>query len=74
MIVLILIKQESAYTKKKIIYMRRSKPNKFGLSIQPYLFIYSDMKYRGSLQYIHENNGHCNIPETGGNDTIIMLS
>jgi len=53
MIVLILIKQESAYTKKKI-YMRRSKPDKFGLFIQPYLFIYSDMKYRGSLQYIHE--------------------
>lgn len=74
MTVLILIKHESAYTKKKIIHMRHSKPDKFGSSIQSYLFIYSDMKYRGSHQYVHENNGHYNIPETGGNDTILMLS
>lgn len=74
MTVLILIKHESAYMEKKIIHMRHSKPDKFGLSIHPYLFIYSDIKYRGSHQYVHENNGHCNIPETCGNDTILTRS
>lgn len=48
MTVLILIKHENTYTKKKIIRMRHSKPDKFGLSIQPRLFIYSDMKYHDS--------------------------
>lgn len=37
MTVLILIKHESAYAEKKIIHMRHSKPDKFGLSIEPYL-------------------------------------
>ena len=76
MTILILIKHESTYTEKKIIQdtynIRHSKPDKFGLSIQSYLFIYFDMKYRDSRQYVHENNGHCNIPETSSNDTIPM--
>lgn len=63
MTVLILIKHESAYAEKKIIHIRHSKPE-FSLSIQTYLFIYSNMKYRGSHQYIHKNNGYCNISET----------
>jgi len=72
MTVLILIKHESTYTEKKIIHTRHSKPDKFGSSIQSYLFIYFDMKQRGSRQYVHENNGHCYIPETISNDTIPM--
>lgn len=74
MTVLILIKHESTYTKKKIIHTRHSKPDKFGLSIRPYLFIYSNMKYRSSYQYVDENNGHCNIPETDSNDIILTIS
>lgn len=65
MTVLILIKHESTYMKEEIIHMGHSKPDKFSLSIQPLLFIYSDMKYHDSRQYVHENNDHCNVPETG---------
>lgn len=65
MTVLILIKHKSTYTKEEIIHMRHSKPDKFSLSIQSLLFIYSDMKYHDSHQYVHENNDHCNVPETG---------
>lgn len=60
------------YGKENNQHIRHSKPDKFGLSIQSYLFIYFDMKHRGSRQYVHENNGHCNIPETSSNDTIPM--
>ena len=36
------------YGKENNQHIRHSKPDKFGLSIQSYLFIYFDMKHRGS--------------------------
>lgn len=53
--------------------MRRSKPDKFGWSIQPCPFIRSNMKYRGSRRYVHEKNDACNGPEVSSGDTIVYL-
>lgn len=46
--------------------MRHSKPDKYlACPVSgPYLFIYSNMKYRAmARRYARENNGHCDIPE-----------
>lgn len=50
------------------MHTRRSKPDKFGSSIQPCPFIRSNMKYRGSRRYVREKNGGCNVPEMSSGD------